>query len=121
MLRWVYGLQQVHEMLAGSHAGQELNYLLSVTAETAPSSASDAHGSLRRQTVDGTDWHSVTSASSSHHKSVAAMQADSHMKHVDACEPLSSAANATQLAVYSCLQLHLGQWRQRSARQVLTA
>jgi hypothetical protein len=114
MLRWVYGLQQVHEMLAGSHAGQELNYLLSVTAEAAPSSASDAHAPHRRQTVDGAEWH----VTNSHHKSVAAMQADSHMKHVDACEAPSSAANKTQLPFYSCLQLHLGQWRQRSAWQV---
>ncbi len=120
MLRWVFGLQQVHEMLAGSHAGQELNYLLSVTAESSPTSASDVHGSLRRQTADGADWH-VTSGSSSHNKSVAAMQADSHMKHVDACEPHFSSANTTQLPFHSCLQLYLGQWRQRSTRQVHTA
>ncbi len=115
MRRWVYGLQQVHEMLAGSHAGKELNYLLSVTAEDPlSSSVSDAHSSVRRQTVDGTEGHGP----SSHHKSVAALQADSHMKHVDACDPHSCPANSTKLLFHSCLQLHLGQRRQRSARQV---
>jgi hypothetical protein len=75
---WVYGLQQVHEMLAGSHAGQELNYLLSVGSEAATSwASSDAHSAHRRSSVDTSDGHGQSV------KSAAVLQADSHMKHVD--------------------------------------
>ena len=64
-------------MLAGSHAGQELNYLLSVGSEGAASAiSSDAQSGNRRPTVDVPDGLSA-------HKSAAALQADSHMKHVD--------------------------------------
>ena len=100
---WVFGLQQVHEMLAGSHAGQQLNYLLAASArdphaaEPVPAaSASDVSGGGRNRSMSiagpppvAHDGH-VTSGLSSQ-KSLAAMQADSHMKHVDVyVDPLTA-------------------------------
>ena len=64
-------------MLAGSHAGQELNYLLSVGSEGAASAiSSDSQSGNRRPVTDVPDGLFAN-------KSAAALQADSHMKHVD--------------------------------------
>ena len=84
MIRWVYGLQQLHEMLAGSHAGQELNYLLSIGADSASGiSGADSASTTRKHTSHLSDRDATYGLHSS--KPLAALQADSHMKHVDMC------------------------------------
>ncbi len=84
MVRWVYGLQQVHEMLAGSHAGQELNYLLSIGADSASGvSGTDSATTTRKQTSHLSDRDASYGLQGS--KPLAALRADSHMKHVDMC------------------------------------
>ncbi len=105
----------MHEMLAGSHAGQELNYLLSVGADTSPTAASGAPTAARRH-VDASDGHMAYGMSS--HKPLAALQADSHMKHVDMCASNRSKVQPIPCSFDVAPQIHLGQRCQWRARQV---
>lgn len=84
MIRWVYGLQQLHEMLAGSHAGQELNYLLSIGADSASGMSGAGSASATRKHASHLSDRDATYGLQSG-KPLAALQADSHMKHVDMC------------------------------------
>jgi hypothetical protein len=108
-------------MLAGSHAGQELNYLLSVGSEGAASAiSSDSQSGNRRPVTDVPDGLFAN-------KSAAALQADSHMKHVDVYVKPSSVIifaafklnhNCNRVSVYFLPQVHLGQRSKRRPGQV---
>lgn len=73
-------------MLAGSNAGQELNYLLSVGADISPNTSnSEANSITRRSTIDVPDGH-VTHGSSG----LKSQAADAIMKHVDVFDSLTN-------------------------------